>query len=543
MSSKQVAPSPGESAEVEGPSPDSLTIVDTTCNNSMLIDLYAIEGDDKMWKTLTQKEAPFIHWLLLHGPQGEIIRVKALFDRGAMVGAMCTSFFNKVQHRLLGQTKASNRHLCVANGVIVPSQAVWSGVMELGGLRAEGEFEVFDSGGGWEFLFGKLLLHRFKALHNFDTDTVTIRLVNKSITLCNDVGKCAPTALTGISLMLDMEQWGNSVGHSLGTKPPSRQVSHTDILDSKVQNDKPGFISDCTNDLSVVVDEYLMEEEECLMEVSEDDIMKDTVQEDYGEVKTMQKDLQEQGEEQNMNQGGSSEPPLREVHNQYPTVAETKEADNFCITVSRHPGNAVGDPEQTMHAPASQTELLQVEQGDLSGGSAEPPLRGVPTYLADHMTTPADTPCLMLPVTHAADTSPEDAIFTCHTEPFLPACIEKIMELVRIGKDITTAQREEVKLLIAEFANCFALLLSEVNLIPGAVHKLNISEDATFCTKIPQHSFNPDQRAFMNAKVDEMLKGGIIHPIHPGEVECIAQYWPRKHMRTQAYHWMSSSTK
>ena len=127
-----------------------------------------------MWETLSQREVPFTHWLLLHGPRGEIVRVKALFDGGAMVGAMCKSFFKKIQHRLKGQTRPSNRRLRVANGVIVPSHAVWSGVLELGGLRAQGEFEIFDSGGGWEFLFGKPLLHHFKALHDFNTDTVTI---------------------------------------------------------------------------------------------------------------------------------------------------------------------------------------------------------------------------------------------------------------------------------------------------------------------------------------------------------------------------------
>ena len=87
-----------------------------------------------MWETLKQKGAPFMHWLLLHGPQGEKVRFEALFDGGAMVGAMCTSFFKKVQHRLHSQTRPSSRHLCVANRVIVPSQAVWSGVLELGGI-------------------------------------------------------------------------------------------------------------------------------------------------------------------------------------------------------------------------------------------------------------------------------------------------------------------------------------------------------------------------------------------------------------------------
>jgi len=120
------------------------------------------------------------------------------------------------------------------------------------------------------------------------------------------------------------------------------------------------------------------------------------------------------------------------------------------------------------------------------------------------------------------DAQAEDAIFTHHTKPFLLERVTKVVELVQIGNNITVSQREAVELLIAEFANCFALSLSEVNLIPGTVHKLNVPEDVTFHTKIPQCSFNPDQWAFMEAKVDKMLKGRIIHSIHPGDVKYVA---------------------
>lgn len=72
------------------------------------------------------------------------------------------------------------------------------------------------------------------------------------------------------------------------------------------------------------------------------------------------------------------------------------------------------------------------------------------------------------------------------------------------------------------FADCFALSLSKVNLIAGAVHKLNVPEGATFRTKVPQHSLNPDQWAFMEAKVDKMLKAGVVCPVHPGEIKCVA---------------------
>src|ERR1700678_3613886 len=77
--------------------------------------------------------------------------------------------------------------------------------------------------------------------------------------------------------------------------------------------------------------------------------------------------------------------------------------------------------------------------------------------------------------------------------------------------------------LLTEFADCFALSIKEVNVIPGATHKLGIPEGATFRTKIPPRTYNPDQRAFIEAKVDEMLAAGIIRPIHPRDVRFVAQ--------------------
>jgi hypothetical protein len=45
-------------------------------------------------------EMPFQHTLQLLGPQGEIVRVAALFDGCAMVAAMCITVFDKIKHRL-----------------------------------------------------------------------------------------------------------------------------------------------------------------------------------------------------------------------------------------------------------------------------------------------------------------------------------------------------------------------------------------------------------------------------------------------------------
>jgi hypothetical protein len=75
-----------------------------------------------------------------------------------------------------------------------------------------------------------------------------------------------------------------------------------------------------------------------------------------------------------------------------------------------------------------------------------------------------------------------------------------------------------IKELLGVYADCFALSIKEVNAIPKAVHKLNIPEGAAFQPKIPPRSYNPNQQAFVESKVDKMLEADIIHSIHPSKV-------------------------
>lgn len=172
-------------------------------------------------------EVPFQHTLRLLGPQGEIIRVSALFDGCAMVSAMCMSVFEKVRHRL-GEWRKSEKQLRMGNGVIIPSLAVWEGSIQLGEVTVRGEFEVFDSGGSWAFLLGKPLLKAFHAEQDYREDTVTIRGNNgKEEKLLNEIKK--PRAggdKPGVNLTLDMKQRSNAIGGSSEQNPPPREVPH-----------------------------------------------------------------------------------------------------------------------------------------------------------------------------------------------------------------------------------------------------------------------------------------------------------------------------
>ncbi|KAG2050051.1 hypothetical protein BDR06DRAFT_892670, partial [Suillus hirtellus] len=129
---------------------------------------------------------PFMHQIILHGPQGELTRVKALFDDGTMVGVMCASIFNQIKHRL-NNWMTSSKNLRMANRNIVKSIAKWSGTVEINSIKAQCGFKVFDSAGSWGFLFGKPMLKAFKVIHDYTSDTIKIFDNLHSTTIKNQI--------------------------------------------------------------------------------------------------------------------------------------------------------------------------------------------------------------------------------------------------------------------------------------------------------------------------------------------------------------------
>ncbi|TEB28852.1 hypothetical protein FA13DRAFT_1580987, partial [Coprinellus micaceus] len=106
--------------------------------------------------------------------------------------------------------------------------------------------------------------------------------------------------------------------------------------------------------------------------------------------------------------------------------------------------------------------------------------------------------------------------------PFAKERVEEVLQQVQIGDDLTAAQREEVKALVAEYADCFALSVSEVFPVEGAVHKLDIPEGATFSKKVRQRPLTPPQKKYLHGKIEEMLEAGVIEECSPADVKCVS---------------------
>ena len=128
-------------AQVVGP--------DVTHKEPHVIDLYSASAYKS--SDTNDKSIPFTHPITLMNPDGTKTSTHALFDDGAMTGAMSLTTFNTAKHSLKGW-KPSTRKLHMANGVIVKSEAQWTGTINIKGVEATGSFEVFNSAGGWSFL-------------------------------------------------------------------------------------------------------------------------------------------------------------------------------------------------------------------------------------------------------------------------------------------------------------------------------------------------------------------------------------------------------
>ena len=74
--------------------------------------------------------------------------------------------------------------------------------------------------------------------------------------------------------------------------------------------------------------------------------------------------------------------------------------------------------------------------------------------------------------------------------------------------------------LVAEFADCFALSVSEIKAVLGTVHRLDIKPGSVFPTKIGNRTFSPPAQAYLNKTLGSLEAAGIIRPIPANKVKC-----------------------
>ncbi|KIM78651.1 hypothetical protein PILCRDRAFT_51189, partial [Piloderma croceum F 1598] len=105
---------------------------------------------------------------------------------------------------------------------------------------------------------------------------------------------------------------------------------------------------------------------------------------------------------------------------------------------------------------------------------------------------------------------------------FTTAHVEAVVAAIHIGDDLSPGRKIIIQNLIKEYADCFALSMSEVYHVPGAVHKINVPRDKIFNTKVHQCPLTPLQCTYYDGVLDQMLEVGVIVPIAADKVKCVS---------------------
>ena len=99
--------------------------------------------------------------------------------------------------------------------------------------------------------------------------------------------------------------------------------------------------------------------------------------------------------------------------------------------------------------------------------------------------------------------------------------MDKILSKVEISPDLNDKQHDQVKDLIREFANIFALLMSEVLTVDWHQHHLDIDPNVKLPKCMSQRPITENQKEWYYKMLDEMEASSVIQKV-PGEfIKCL----------------------
>ncbi|KAJ7936339.1 hypothetical protein B0H13DRAFT_1589636, partial [Mycena leptocephala] len=107
------------------------------------------------------------------------------------------------------------------------------------------------------------------------------------------------------------------------------------------------------------------------------------------------------------------------------------------------------------------------------------------------------------------------------TDPFNEARVQDILSKIQMGVDITEEQRSKLTSLIREYADVFALSMSEVFYVDWWKHHLNIDPTIKLPTRMSQRPLTGKQKNWFYDILDEMEESHVIQRV-PGEfLKCL----------------------
>ncbi|KAJ7715044.1 hypothetical protein B0H16DRAFT_1243016, partial [Mycena metata] len=112
--------------------------------------------------------------------------------------------------------------------------------------------------------------------------------------------------------------------------------------------------------------------------------------------------------------------------------------------------------------------------------------------------------------------------YTWATDPFNPARVERILEAVTIGPDLTAVEQEAARAFLPEYVDVFVLTVGEVSAAKGVKYAPRIPADTKFATSpVPQRLWTVLQAKDANTQIMKLEATGTLQCVYPCDVKCV----------------------
>ena len=489
-------------------------------DTSTLINSMAAKPDE-------ERSLPFLQRVQLAGPGEYAVRATGQVDDGAMRNCISRRRWDHYGH-CLSPLEPSTTRIKVANGTTITPLGRWHGTVRVGNIGAPSWFEVFECGNAFDVILGKPWLKAVKAVHDYSTDEITITQGGETETIPNsatqpsnkvqsvtasreitDDNKDSTVPETDPIEQLDRE-W-TRIHQIRASTTPWRETRWAQHLEMDPMNDadedEDESIYEGLSDLYTTEDKTLSAKERRARDVEALRLRR----ENEGEVL--------------LSTAISKAEAIREQER----IAQRRRKRNKRKTRKTSPVSADPDLDHIYLLEESETRIRRLRSNleylriinepepPTSKYSLDPysPCDRTDDFDDGRIHKLGDIRHEPFKIDRGSNTSLR--VMDPHSEER----VDEILSKVEIGPDLNDEQRDQVKDLIREFADVFALSMSEVLTVDWHQHHLDIDPDVKLPKRMSQRPITENQKEWYYKMLDEMEASSVIQKV-PGEfIKCL----------------------
>ena len=490
-------------------------------NNLTPVFLYDVDTSERIMSMAENKEGhsrPFLQRVQLIGPSGYPVRATGQVDDGAMRNCISQERWKRYGH-CLSELQPTTTKIKVANGAKLTPSGRWFGTVRVGNVGAESWFEVFDSHGAFDVILGKPWLQQVRARHDYESDTLVISQGEVSETVVNEARE---TQTIGVNR--EEEETAQITQSEEQTEtPPWEQLDREWARIHQIRaSDSPWRETRWA--LHLTVDPTEDEEEEDGLDSWSREFLDHLWEED--EPKTVSGREKRRLEKEHRDEVRRAEGDILlaeaiDEEKRRSTENRAKQEEESTKKNTRTRKKKTGNPEQRrrmLRLQESERRITEIQRKIVYLQTTREEMRQQEERIEDgeEVHTVGNANQEQFEIKRGPNTSQR------RIDPFNAERVAEILEKIEIGEDLTEKQREEVENLVREYADIFALTMSEVTYVDWHRHHLSIDPEVKLPKRMAQRPITENQKEWYYKTLDEMEEACVIQKVPAEFIRCLS---------------------